>query len=67
MNRVIFIFCLLTASSSLFAQRYYWVGDGDQISWSDIMNWSTTSGGAGGTAGGITSAPASNNTVVFNE
>jgi len=38
-------------------QRYYWVGKGDKTSWSDLMNWSASSGGLGGLAGGITIVP----------
>ncbi|MDR0232045.1 MAG: hypothetical protein LBI82_07990, partial [Dysgonamonadaceae bacterium] len=61
---------LLMASSSLFAQntRYYWVGgstEGDN--WTTFENWSTTSGGQGGTADGISQAPTNGITVVFDK
>jgi len=48
-------------------QRYYWVGKGDKTSWSDLMNWSASSGGLGGLAGGITIVPTTTTTVVFDQ
>jgi len=61
---------LLMVSSSLFAQntRYYWVGgsaEGDN--WTTFENWSTTSGGQGGTADDISQAPTNGITVIFDK
>ncbi|MDR0231924.1 MAG: T9SS type A sorting domain-containing protein [Dysgonamonadaceae bacterium] len=55
---------LLMVSSSLFAQtRYYWTGKAGDYNWSTIGNWSSVSGGE--TVEGISQAPSSINTVVF--
>ena len=67
-SKYFFILALIFISIfSLSAQRYYWVGDGDRTSWSDVQNWSSTSGGLGGVGGGINVAPTSSHTVVFDQ
>ena len=61
---------LLCCSFMLNAQsgmRYYWVGKGDGMNWNDLQNWSSTSGGPGGIAGGISDVPTTSNTVVFDK
>ncbi|MDR2979156.1 MAG: VCBS repeat-containing protein [Bacteroidales bacterium] len=65
---VFFLMSMLT-SFTVAAQsgRYYWVGKGDGTTWNSLMNWSATSGGAGGAPGGITDVPTPINTVVFDE
>ena len=62
---IIILLLNLFVTVNVASQRYYWVGKGNQTSWGDIMNWSHTSGGAGGNAGGITDVPTNINTVVF--
>ena len=49
--KIVALACALTGLSGLLAEGFaadrYWVG-GTSTSWSDVANWSTTSGGAGG-------------------
>ncbi|MDR2979788.1 MAG: hypothetical protein LBV02_05060 [Bacteroidales bacterium] len=57
------VFSTFTATAQ--SNRYYWVGKGDKTSFTDIMNWSATSGGIGGSAGGAPQSPSNITTLVF--
>ncbi len=52
---------IIFSATTLVAQNYYWVG-ATGGNWSDLSNWSSTSGGAGGS---FTTLPGSNARVRF--
>jgi hypothetical protein len=58
-KRVILMACLLAASTSMFAQRYWVGGTGN---WSSSSHWSAASGGAGGAG-----VPSPTDDVFFDE
>ncbi|MCU0352928.1 MAG: hypothetical protein MUD08_04185, partial [Cytophagales bacterium] len=57
---LVFVIALI-GTGVLQAQTLYWVGGGGDTEWSNPLNWSGSSGGAGGAG-----PPAATNDVVFN-
>ncbi|MDR2979787.1 MAG: hypothetical protein LBV02_05055, partial [Bacteroidales bacterium] len=63
---ILFVGSACTFTANAQSHRYYWVGKGDRTSYTDLMNWSDTPDGPGGTAGGVSQSPNNATTLVFN-